>query len=245
MSDQTLFLSSSESSMHFGMLLYPGMTLLDLAGPQAVLGVHGKTYLVAGSLNPVPTDTGVAVMPDTLFADCPADLDVLFVPGGIGSNGALLDRDAMAFLVDRGSRARYVTAVCTGTILLAAAGLLDGYKAATHWAYYDQLAVTSTVEPVHQRVVVDRNRITGGGVTAGLDFGLSLLDILSGSEVAKLTQLLLEYDPAPPFNAGIPELAGPEVTAIARSIAQENLDRGIAISRTLHAARIAVAGAPQ
>ena len=227
--------------MQFGMLIYPGMTLLDLAGPQAVLGVHGQTYLLAKSLDPVPTDTGVAVMPNALFEDCPSDLDVLFVPGGVGTNGALKDRDTMAFLVEYGSRARYVTAVCTGTILLAAAGLLDGYKAATHWAYYDQLAATATVEPVHERVVVDGNRITGGGVTAGLDFGLSLLAILRDANIAKVTQLMMEYDPAPPFNAGLPEHAGPEVTAIASAMIQSNVDQGIQISRQLFEQRIPAA----
>ena len=227
--------------MQFGMLIYPGMTLLDLAGPQAVLGVHGKTYLLAKTLDPVPTDTGVAVMPNSRYEDCPTDLDVLFVPGGVGTNGALQDPDTMAFLVEHGSRARFVTAVCTGTILLAAAGLLDGYKAATHWAYYDQLAATATVQPVHERVVVDRNRITGGGVTAGLDFGLSLLAILRDASIAKVTQLMMEYDPAPPFNAGIPEHAGPEITAVASAMIQSNVDQGIQISRNLFEQRIPAA----
>ena len=221
------------------MLLYPGMTLLDLAGPQAIFGVHGKTYLLSKSLDPVPTDTGIAVMPNALLEDCPTDLDVLFVPGGVGTNGALQDRDTMAFLVAQGSTARYVTAVCTGTILLAAAGLLDGYKAATHWAYYDQLAATATVTPVHERVVVDRNRITGGGVTAGLDFGLSLLAMLRDANVAKVTQLMLEYDPAPPFHAGLPQLAGPEVTAMASAMVRANVEQGIEISQHLYEQRIA------
>ena len=134
-----------------------------------------------------------------------------------------------------------MTAVCTGTILLAAAGLLDGYKAATHWAYYDQLAATATVQPVHERVVVDRNRITGGGVTAGLDFGLSLLAILRDASIAKVTQLMMEYDPAPPFNAGIPEHAGPEITAVASAMIQSNVDQGIQISRNLFEQRIPAA----
>ena len=227
--------------MQFVMLLYPGMTLLDLAGPQAVLGVHGKTYLVSKSLAPVPSDTGVVLMPDTLLENCPSHLDVLFVPGGVGTNGALQNPDNLAFLKKSGATARYVTAVCTGTTLLAAAGLLDGYKAATHWAYYDQLAATATVQPVHARVVVDRNRITGGGVTAGLDFGLSLLAILRDANVARVTQLMMEYDPAPPFNAGLPDLAGPEVTAMALGMIQSNVDQGIRISGALYSSRVAAA----
>ena len=226
-----------ERPLQIGMLLYPNMTLLDLVGPQAALGLHGKTFLLSGSMDPVHADTGIAVLPTTTYAECPTDLDVIFVPGGQGTNQALEDHDAIAFLAENGPKARYVTSVCTGSILLAAAGLLDGYKAATHWAFYDQLAATATVEPVHARVVIDRNRITGGGVTAGIDFGLSLLAVLRDEDVAKVTQLMLEYDPEPPFNAGTPELAGPVVTAIATGIIQSSISQGVALSRRLYEGR--------
>ncbi len=196
-----------------GMLLYPGLTLLDLAGPQAALGMHGRTLLLWKTLEPVPTDGGLLLNPTTTFADCPRDLDVLFVPGGFGTNEAMKDAAVVGFLADVGPSARYVTSVCSGSLLLGMAGLLDGYRAATHWAFYDALeAVGATA--THERVVVDRNRLTGGGVTAGIDFGLTLLAELRGERVAKVTQLALEYDPEPPFRTGTPEAAGPELTGI-------------------------------
>lgn len=205
--------------LQLGMLLYPQMTLLDFAGPQAALGLHGHTHLLWKTLDPVTTDTGVTLVPTTTFADCPTDLDVLFVPGGFGTLEAMRDPDILAFLASRATSARYVTSVCSGSLVLAAAGLLDDYEAATHWAAYNLLAAFN-VKPVHQRVVIDRNRVTGGGVTAGIDFGLTLLAELRGEMVAKTTQLMMEYDPQPPFMAGTPESAGPEVTAAVLRILQ-------------------------
>ena len=203
--------------LEIGMVLYPGMTLLDLAGPQAALGMHGRTHLFWKALDPVMTDSGIALVPTATFADAPAKLDVLFVPGGFGTVAAMQDREIVAFLAQRGRDARYVTSVCSGSLLLGMAGLLDGYRAATHWACYDA-SETLGVQPGRERVVVDCNRITGGGVTAGIDFGLVLLAELRGEEVAKLTQLMMEYDPAPPFNTGHPRLAGPEMTAAALAV---------------------------
>ena len=226
--------------LELGMLIYPHMTLLDLAGPQAVLGFHGRTHLVAKTRDPVLTDTGISVLPTTTFTDCPENLDVLFVPGGFGTNQALQEPELLKFLASRGKNARYVTSVCSGSILLAAAGLLDGYKAATHWALYEQLKVVGEVDAVRQRVVVDRNRFTGGGVTAGIDFGLTLLAALKGDEVAKMTQLMLEYDPRPPFDAGTPDAAGPAVTAMAQAILQESVAQGIAIAHNLYRERRAM-----
>ncbi len=219
------------------MLVYPRMTLLDLAGPQAALGMHGHTHLVAKTLEPIITDSGVPIVPTTTFADCPAELDVLFVPGGFGTNDAMQDADALAFLADRGQHARYVTSVCSGSVILAAAGLLDGYKAATHWGFYDQLEATGDIEGVHERVVIDRNRVTGGGVTAGIDFGLTLLAELRGEAVAQTTQLLLEYDPRPPFNTGTPRAAGPQITAVAQAIFQAAADEGMVIGRASYKTR--------
>ena len=238
MPNDSVLSAGSKESLQLGMLLYPGLTLLDLAGPQAALGIHGVTYLLSGTLEPVVSDTGVPILPTHTFANCPSDLDVLFVPGGQGTNEVLKDAAAIAFLAERGPRARYVTSVCTGSIILAAAGLLDGYQAATHWAFYDQLAATTTCEPVHARVVIDRNRITGGGVTAGIDFGLTLLAVLRGENVAKLTQLMLEYDPHPPYNAGTPDVAGREVTATVMSMIQPMLTQGIELSRRLFSSRV-------
>ncbi len=214
MTDTASMLPPDGTPFTVGMLLYPGFTLLDLAGPQAALGLHGHTHLLWRTLEPVATDTGVSLNPTTTFADCPRDLDVLFVPGGFGTNAAMKDAELVGFLAGIGASARYVTSVCSGSLLLGMAGLLDGYRAATHWACFDALeAVGATA--THGRVVVDRNRITGGGVTAGIDFGLTLLAELRGEQVAKVVQLLLEYDPEPPFQTGTPDAAGPELTSIA------------------------------
>ncbi len=214
--------SHNAMPLEIGMLLYPGMTLLDLAGPQAALGMHGRTHLFWKTLDPVTTDSGVALMPTATFADAPAKLDVLFVPGGFGTIDAMKDEEIVAFLADRGRGARYVTSVCSGSLLLGMAGLLDGYRAATHWACYDVLEALG-VQPGRERVVADRNRFTGGGVTAGIDFGLTLLAELRGEQVAKVTQLLMEYDPAPPFDTGHPRSAGPELTAAAIKIMGEDV----------------------
>ena len=201
-----------------GMMLYPGFTLLDIVGPQAVLGMHGQTLLLWETLEPVLSDTGVALSPTTAFTDCPRDLDVLVVPGGLGTIEAMKNAAIIDFLADLGSTARYVTSVCTGSLLLGMAGLLDGYRAATHWGCYEALeAVGATA--TRERVVVDRNRFTGGGVTSGIDFGLTLLAELRGEQTAKVIQLALEYDPEPPFQTGTPDKAGAELTAIAVAMA--------------------------
>lgn len=201
-------------ALQVGMLLYPELTLIDLIGPQTVLSAHSDMYLIWKTKEVIYSDRGVGIKPNATLDDCPKDLDVLFVPGGPGMVSVMRDRSVLAFLADRGQRARYVTSVCTGALVLGAAGLLRGYRATTHWAARDVLPAFGA-EPVKQRVVVDRNRITGGGVTAGLDFGYVLLATLRGQKVAKVTQLAMEYDPRPPFNAGSPETAGPEITGLA------------------------------
>ena len=169
------------------------------------------------TLDPVTTDSGIALVPTATFADAPAKLDVLFVPGGFGTDAAMRDEEIVSFLAERGPSARYVTSVCSGSLLLGVAGLLDGYRAATHWACLDALEALG-VQPGHERVVADRNRFTGGGGTAGIDFGLVLLAELRGEDVAKLTELMMEYDPAPPFGTGHPRIAGPELTATALKV---------------------------
>jgi cyclohexyl-isocyanide hydratase len=159
------------------------------------------------------TEIGLPVAPTTDFADCPVAPDILFVPGGLkGSIAAMTDPATIAFLADRGAKARFVTSVCTGGLVLGAAGLLRGYRATTHWYVRDLLPLLGAV-PAEGRVVVDRNRLTAGGVTAGIDFGLTLAAQLHGEEVAKRLQLVLEYEPAPPFQAGGPTGAGPALTA--------------------------------
>ena len=194
-----------------GMLLYPGMTLLDLLGPQTVLSTSAKIHLVWKTKEPIVTDSGVVLQADSTLGECPKDLDVLFVGGGPGQVALMTDPEIIDWLADRGSRAKYVTSVCSGSLLLGAAGLLQGYKATSHWACRDALALFGAT-PTADRVVTDRNRISGGGVTAGIDFGLVLLTQLCGEEVAKMTQLAMEYDPQPIYHAGSPTGAGPEIT---------------------------------
>jgi cyclohexyl-isocyanide hydratase len=215
--------STEGKPLRFGMLLYPGFTLLDLAGPQSALGLHGETLLLWKTLEPVPTDSGISVNPTTTFANCPENLDVLFVPGGFGSNAAMQDPQIVDFLAEAAWSARYVTSVCSGSLLLGMAGLLEGYRAATHWSCFAGLEATGAV-PVHERVVIDRNRMTGGGVTAGIDFGLTLLAELRGEQAARATQLAMEYDPQPPFDAGSPDAAGPEITNMCLAMGLGNMD---------------------
>ncbi|MXP25144.1 DJ-1/PfpI family protein [Altererythrobacter indicus] len=200
--------------LHVAMLTYPGLTLLDLVGPLTVLHGPMQTHLLWKNTEPVMSDIGVAITPTMSFADAPDAFDILFVPGGPGQVNLFGDQAVLDFLAQHGARARWVTAVCTGSMILGAAGLLDGYRATTHWGGLGVLEMFGA-EPVAERVVIDRNRITGGGVTAGIDFGLVLLDTIYGKHVAKTTQLLMEYDPAPPFDAGTPEGAGEQAVGAA------------------------------
>jgi cyclohexyl-isocyanide hydratase len=194
-----------------GLIFFPGMTSLDIVRPQQVLSpLPGiDTYRIWKTLGPITTDDGMVVLPDTTFDNCPR-LDIICIGGGIGQAAVEDDPELLAFLRNQGSTAKYVTSVCGGSIFLAKAGLLEGYRAASHWAGRPQLAALG-VDFSTERVVVDRNRITGGGVTAGIDFGLTIASILYGEEIAKIVQLLLEYDPAPPFDTGSPEKAGAEL----------------------------------
>jgi cyclohexyl-isocyanide hydratase len=197
------------------MLMYPGMTLLDLIGPQEALSHLTEVYLVATNFDMMASDSGVPFRATTTIASAPADVDVLFVPGGDGSVDAMRNPEILDYLADLGTRARFVTSVCTGSLVLGAAGLLQGYKATSHWACRHLLQLFGA-EPTDGRVVVDRNRITGAGITAGIDFGLTLLAEMLGEDAARATQLRLEYDPAPPFNSGSPSTAEESTVEIAR-----------------------------
>ena len=195
--------------MRIAFLLFPNVTQLDLTGPAQILSRLGdvKLDLVWKSLDPVPTDAGFSIVPTATFADVPA-ADILCVPGGIGVSSVIEDDAAMAWAAQVGVSAQWVTSVCTGSLILGAAGLLKGYKATTHWAWHKHLSLFEAV-PVQARTVVDRNRVTGGGVTAGIDFALTLAALIRGEDHARLLQLAFEYDPAPPFDAGSPGRAGP------------------------------------
>ncbi|WP_050044064.1 DJ-1/PfpI family protein [Bradyrhizobium sp. LTSPM299] len=203
-----------DRKLSIAMVLFPRLTLLDLIGPATALAFYADIHLVSSSMKPVSSDQGVTVLPTCTFDDCPEDLDVLFVPGGMGVIDAMVDVELLRFVRDRGERAGYVASVCTGSLIQGAAGLLKGYRATSHWGWHDVLASFGAI-PVKQRVVTDRNRMSGGGVTAGLDFGLTLLASLRGEEAAKSVQLMMEYDPAPPFDVGTPDKAGEALVRIA------------------------------
>ncbi|MBD2502885.1 DJ-1/PfpI family protein [Anabaena azotica] len=194
-----------------GIVLFPGVTQLDFTGPYEVFTrfPHINLYLMSESLEPIRSDRGLTFLPDTTFVQGP-NLDVLFVPGGPGINAKLEDKDFLQFLKTQGEQASYVTSVCTGALLLAAAGLLEGYRATTHWLFLDLLAMFG-VEVVKKRIVIDGNRITGGGVTAGIDFGLAIAAELFGETLAQEIQLQIEYNPQPPFNSGSPDTAPADV----------------------------------
>jgi cyclohexyl-isocyanide hydratase len=220
-----------------GLLVFPDVTQLDLTGPlQAftsvpVLSEHEVTvYLVGKTLDPVPTDAVMVLTPTTTFADCP-QLDVICVPGGYGTDALLEDQEVLDFLRKQAEGARYITSVCTGALVLGAAGLLEGYKATTHWTAVENLAAFGAIH-TDGRVVVDRNRVTGGGVTAGIDFALTLIAELFDRQTAEAVQLRLEYNPAPPFNAGSPDTAPKDVVEpyLAR-IAPKRAFRAEAVAR--------------
>lgn len=194
------------------MLVHPKMVLQDLVGPLTVFNLmFSEIHLVWKRLEPVDTELGIPIMPSTTFADCPTEIDVLFVPGGLDGSIAMMQDDAvLAFLRETAARAKFVTSVCTGALVLGAAGLLRGYKATTLWNVRDVLPILGAV-PTPGRVVHDRNRLTGGGVTAGIDFGLTLCALLKGRAEAERVQLTMEYAPAPPFDAGEPETAPKEL----------------------------------
>jgi cyclohexyl-isocyanide hydratase len=199
--------------LHIGILIFPKVTQLDATGPAQMLArVPGaRIHMIWKTRDPVPTDAGFSIVPNATFADCP-QLDLVCVPGGTGQIELMTDQETLDFLRRQAAGARYVTSVCTGSLVLGAAGLLKGYKSACHWAWRDMLADFGAI-PVAERVVRDRNRISGGGVTAGIDFGLAVAAELAGDEVAKSIQHSFEYDPQPPFDCGSPEKAGPERVA--------------------------------
>ncbi len=194
------------------------MTALDLVAPQAIFSelMNTRVELVWKSKETVTSDTGIPIVPTMTFADCPSDPDILFVGGGTKGTWALMnDPVVIGFLQSRGAKAKLITSVCTGSLVLGAAGLLNGYKATSHWVARDLLPLFGAT-PVNARVVEDRNRITGAGVTAGMDFALRIATRLRGDEYAQALQLANEYDPQPPFKAGNPQDASPKVRDFVR-----------------------------
>ena len=219
-------------TLQIGFLLFPGIQQLDLTGPYDVLGSlpDVKLHLVWKDLATVTSSTGLVFTPTITYADCP-NLDVICVPGGAGVGPLMEDPHTLGFLKDQAHTARYVTSVCTGALVLGAAGLLRGRKATTHWAYHDLLAALGATA-VKARVVRDGNLLTGGGITAGIDFALSLVADLYGEAAAQLVQLQIEYAPAPPFDSGSPQTAPAHVLAQAlKRTAQSRRDRAEVVAR--------------
>ena len=218
--------------LQIGLVLFPKVTQLDFTGPlQVFSSVPGaQIHLIWKRIEPVASDSVMALTPTVTFADCP-QLDVICVPGGAGTDDMVNDEEMLAFLRKQAKHAKYITSVCTGSLVLGAAGLLRGYRAATHWAAVDFLSEFGAT-PAKTRVCVDRNRITGGGVTAGIDFALTLVSIMVDRPTAEAIQLRLEYNPAPPFKSGSPDTAPAEILALIRErIAPSQQRRTEAVKR--------------
>ena len=215
-----------------GLLLFPDITQLDLTGPYEVFTKFPDTdvHLPWKTLDPVTAAGGMRLLPTTAFADCPP-LDLICVPGGAGMNPLLNDEETLDFVRRQASGARYVTSVCTGSLVLGAAGLLGGKRATTHWMSLPMLSAFGC-EPVAERVVIDGGTITGGGVTAGIDFALTIAGELFGAETARRIQLAIEYDPRPPYDAGSPARADASLVAATRKAsAARQAEREAAVER--------------
>lgn len=206
-------------TLRIGLLVFPDIMQLDMTGPHEVFTKLPDTevLLVWKTLDPVRAAGGMRILPDVAFENCP-QLDLICVPGGAGMNVLLNDEETLAFIRKQAEAARYVTSVCTGSLVLGAAGLLKGKRAACHWMSRDMLKSFGAI-PDAARVVVDGRFISGGGVTAGIDFGLTVVAEIFGEDLAKAIQLGIEYAPQPPFNAGSPATAGPEIETAARGAA--------------------------
>lgn len=224
-------MTSPHKPLRIGGIIFPALDQADFTGPFEVLSrVPDSEFLVIGPTSaPVRDARGLVLTPQTSFAECP-QLDVLLMPGGSGVNALMEDEAALAFLRRQAAGARLVFSVCTGALVLGAAGLLKGRRATTHWASHDLLPLFGAI-PMDERVVVDGNLVTAAGVTSGIDGALRVAAILRGEQAAMEIQLYLEYSPAPPFDSGSPETAPAEILAAVRSMMQPISDERLAISR--------------
>jgi cyclohexyl-isocyanide hydratase len=215
-----------------GMLIFQRLTQLDMTGPYEVLARLRNTTvdLVSRTRDPVTTDRGMQIVPTVTYSDCPP-LDVVMVPGGPGQQDLMEDEATLEFLRKQAASAKYVTSVCTGSLVLGAAGLLKGKRATSHWAAVDHLALLGAI-PVREKVVVDGHIVTGAGVTSGIDFALTLATILEGEQTAREIQLQIEYDPDPPYNSGSPNTAPPAIVeAVKARLARLNEERRVVAAR--------------
>lgn len=225
-------------TIRIGFLLFPNITQLDLTGPFEVLSMlpGAQMHLVWKNREPVRAGSGLILQPTHTYSDCPP-LDLICVPGGAGMNALLTDSDTLDFIRRQAKAARFVTSVCTGALVLGAAGLLKGRRAATHWMSMEFLKDFGAIA-VDQRVVVDGNVITGGGVTAGIDFGLRVVAEIAGEAVARRIALAIEYDPQPPFDSGHPRIANPDlVQAVTSAAAARQTERRAQVERAAAALR--------
>ncbi|MGL5940260.1 MAG: DJ-1/PfpI family protein [Waterburya sp.] len=200
--------------IHIGFLVYPDVVQLDVMAAFQVLAFPPNTtlHLLWKTLTPVTSSEGLIITPTTTLDNCP-NLDVIYVPGGgMGQVEVMQDQEILNFLQQKSETAKYTTNICTGSLILAMANLLQGYQATCHWAFREHLAMLG-VEVVSERLIIDRDRVTGAGVTSGIDLSLTLLSLLCGEDTAKMAQLMLEYHPQPPFNTGTPETAGDTVVS--------------------------------
>ncbi|NBB09954.1 DJ-1/PfpI family protein [Pseudomonas sp. SLFW] len=211
-------------TLHIGLLVFPKVQQLDLTGPYDVFAsLPGVTvHLVWKNLDPLLSSTGLSLIPTQTYESCP-DLDVICVPGGVGIDALLDDAESLAFIQHQAKNSQYVTSVCTGALVLGAAGLLEGKRATTHWASHSLLEKFGAI-PVHERVVRDGNLMTGGGVTAGIDFALTLISELFDADTAQAVQLQIEYAPAQPFDSGRPDTAPAHILALAQQRAAAGLE---------------------
>jgi len=226
-------------SEKIGIVIYEHMTPLDVIGPHYFLGrMRGaQVQFVARDPSPVNCENGLVIEPTATFDTCPKDLDVLLVGGGSsGTVAAMRDTRTIDFLADRGSRAKWVASVCTGSLLLGQAGLLRGYRATSHWAFRSLLKDFGAIE-VDERMVFDRNRATGAGVSAGIDFALALVQKLRPLDFAQAVQLLAEYAPDPPLHSGTPDGAPPEVVNRVRDLVASFVEDARVLARSARPAR--------
>ena len=210
-------MAASAASIDVGLIMYPGLTQLDLFGPADVLTRMPGTNIkfLWKNLDPVIVDRGLRVLPNTTFGQC-QKLDIVCVPGGPGQIALMDDDETLNFLRRIAPGCKLVTSVCTGSLILGAAGLLKGYRATSHWTSIEQLELFGA-KPVHERVVMDRNRITGAGVTSGIDFALRVVEEMTDRATAQQIQLQMEYDPDPPYRCGTPKTAPPEIVDAVRA----------------------------
>jgi cyclohexyl-isocyanide hydratase len=231
-------LKPGEPRFKIAMVIFDDMTNQDFVGPHDIFSrvPVADIDVLAKTLDPVRTDARGRVLPDKSLRDAADLYDLLFIGGGGGTTGLMENPEMLDFLRAKAATAQYVTSVCTGALVLGAAGLLDGYRAATHWAAMGVLPLLGAI-PTEQRVVTDRNRITGGGVTAGIDFGLTVVAQIWGADYAQLLQLGMEYDPQPPFDAGSPDRAPTHIVAESRKLLASLTQRRLDAARRIQAGR--------